>query len=64
MTKSEALAKSAQITGVILQLLLAKQQADNVLLQAHQENWAEDDPRWAEKFAAADDALAKAQARL
>jgi len=61
---SEALAKSAQITSTILQLMLVKQNAEAALAKAHDEGWAEDDPRWEATFAEADSALAAAQARL
>jgi len=64
MTTSEALTVSAQITATILQLMLVKQKAENTLAKAHDEKWAEDDPRWAAEFAEADTALAAAQARL
>lgn len=67
-TQTPAAASNAATIQALLPVALgvynALEQAGNVLQQAQAENWAEDDPRWAPVFDAADKALAAAEARL
>lgn len=56
--------RSAALTSIAINALLAKQQAEATLAVAQTEGWAADDPRWEEAFKGADAALAAAQARL
>lgn len=64
MTKSEMLAASASATSIAISVLLAKQQAEQVLAQAQAEGWTEDDARWQPQFDQVDGVLKAALARL
>ena len=62
--KSEILAKTAALTTVAINALMASQQAQSTLKQAQDEGWADDDSRWDAAWAAADEATTRALDRL
>lgn len=62
--KSELIAASAAATGVAINILLSKQQAEATLAQAQEEGWTEDDARWQSEFDRIDPLLKAALERL
>lgn len=64
MGAAALIAAIANALSVLLEANQAIASAVGQLKQAQDEGWAEDDPRWADAFAAADGALKKALDRL
>ena len=63
-TEDSNITKIAALIPIAASVYTALQEAGDVLQIAQAEGWAEDDPRWAPVFEAADKALAAAEARL
>lgn len=64
MTALEALDVLIALNGAATNALLAAQEAGAILKQAHDEGWADNDPRWDQKWEDADMAFKIARARL
>jgi len=64
MGTAEAIAAIANLISVAIEALNSATQASATLKQAQDEGWADNDPRWHDKFSELDAALAAAKARL